>query len=618
MSTLRTANAALAASLALCASLLALLGTSAPAFAASSTPSGFGFQYEGEGNGEGGYNGLSLGAPGQADMQAGSHPREVALTFALNVKKGLKEEVIDSAGGELRDLILSFPAGLILNTNPLVRCTRRQLDEGGCPPESRVGEVTLLIATGAAPREETSSVYNLVPPGGTLAQLGFRIAGTDVLAYTSARTGALSAQEGGIDLRIFDLPPEKVIGGRLTLFGVYFVNGIYGGGGQSRAFLTLPTLCGGPVRFTARADTWQDEGAFAEAGFNSHAGASEGGGEAGIEACDQLEFQPKVVISANTKDAETAAQLTIDVRAGQEGLLLAEGLGESDIEHAAVLLPEGLALDPNRASGLTACPPTQTGIGSEAPPSCPATSEVGRVQIYTPVLPDALEGGVYVLESNPPEIDLLLSGSADGVNLKMLGEVKLDERTGRVTLLLPQAPLLPINELSLSLSGGAQGALVTPASCGVYVASSDITPWATPSVGDALETSSIEIASGPEGGACASPLPFAPSLTAGSNIDGAGSFASVSILLQRSDDQQRLSGFQVQAPAGLEPMLSSVTPCGEPAVAEMRCTSASQVGHAVLEGGPGATRWCCPSRRAPKSRSTSPVPTPARPTAWRW
>lgn len=568
-------------SLALCVFLVALLCGSSSAFASSATPSGFGFSQEGKGNGEGGFNGLSRNTPSEADMAAGSHPHELALTFALNLKKGPKEEVLDSAGGELKDLTLSFPAGLILNTNPLVRCFRRQLEENGCPGEAQIGEVTLQIATGGAPREETSALYNMVPPGAGTPELGFRVAGVDVLAYTSVRTGVLSAGEAGIDLNIFDLPPQKVVGGRITLFGFYVRAGRVG------AFLTLPSVCAGPLSFAASADTWQQEGVFAEASFRSHATAAEGGKELGIEGCDALAFEPKVVLSANTEDAETAAQLTVNVKSTQEGLLSVGFLGESAIERAAVVLPEGMALDPNRASGLTVCEPQQTGIGTEGPPTCPATSEVGTVQISTPILPDTLEGGVYALASQPPEVKLLISGSADGVNLKMLGEVVLNEETGRVTLLLPQAPLLPISDFRLSLSGGAQGALVTPARCGVYGASSDITPWATPAVADAVEAGSLEITSGPEGGACASPLPFTPTLTAGSNIDGAGSFANFSMLLSRSDDQQRLASLQFKAPAGLEAMLSSVATCGEPQVANDECTAASQVGHAVVEGGPG-------------------------------
>ena len=39
------------------------------------------------------------------------------------------------------------------------------------------------------------------------------------------------------------------------------------------------------------------------------------------------------------------------------------------------------------------------------------------------------EGNVYLLPSNPPEVKLLVAASADGVNVKLVGIVRLDETT---------------------------------------------------------------------------------------------------------------------------------------------------------------------------------------------
>jgi hypothetical protein len=540
-----------------------LLCASAPALAFASTSSGFGFQS---------FDGLSLNGSGAAEMQAGAHPHELSFTFALNTVLGAHGEVSDSAGGELRDLVLGLPAGLVLNTVAVPQCALQAL-EGGCG-EGPAGEVALEVLSGGGVVTETSPVYNMVAPGNVPGELAFRVGGVDVPAYESVRT----ASDGGIDLSILDLPPEKVVGGRIALFGV-------APGGAP--FLTLPTVCVGPVPFTVRADTWQQEGAFAEAGFLSHETHEEGGGPVGIEGCDHLGFAPTVSISADTKDADTAAGLTVDVKASPEGLLAAGGLGSSDIEGARVLLPEGLVLDPNRAEGLVSCPLAEDGVGSEGPPSCPATSQVGTVQITTPILPGTIEGGVYALPSSPPDLKLLISGYADGVYLKLTGELVLNQATGQVTLSLPQAPLLPLSDLRLALSGGAQGALVTPAACGVYTASSDVTPWVTPAVGDAFETSSIEIAAGPGGGACAASPPFTPTLSAGSSNDGAGDFTSFAMLIQRPDGQQRLSSFQFKAPPGLLGMIGSVPLCGEPQAAQGACPESSQVGHAVIGAGPG-------------------------------
>jgi hypothetical protein len=546
-----------------------LLVGSGSAFAFAPTATGFGFEK---------FDGLSLGADGALDMQAGSHSQELSFTFALNPAKGAGGEVLGSAGGDLRDLTLGLPGGLVVNADAVPSCSRRAFDEGTCAAEDQVGDVTLQTVSGGVLGEETSRVYNLAPPGTALGEFAFKVGGADVLGFMSLRTGALSPAEGGIDLDILDLPPRQIVGGRITLFGVV-------GGG---ALLTLPTVCGEPIPFALSADTWQDEAAYARASFDSHETIAGGGEPVGVGGCGGLNFAPQVSVSAETTDADTASGVTVDVQYPQEGLLAPGGLGSSDIQDASVLLPEGMTLDPDRAEGLVSCPLAQSGFGTEGPPSCPGTSQVGTVAISTPLLTSTLEGGVYALPSSPPDLDLLISGSADGVHLKLLGVVALNETTGQVTLSLPQAPLLPIGELRLSLSGGGDAALVTPRACGVYVAGSDLTPWATPSVADALATSGIQIVHGPEGGPCAFPPPFTPTLTAGTSNDGAGGFASLSFLLSRPDGQQRVSSFQFKAPPGLSAVLSSVPLCGEPQASQGACPAASQVGHAVLGAGPGA------------------------------
>ncbi len=558
-------RAALIVTLALCATAGVLLTGAGTAAGFDSTPSGFGFEQ---------FDGSSLAAGERLDMQAGSHPQEMSFTFALNTVEGPHGEAL-SAGGDLRDLELGLPAGLIVNADAVPRCTQRALDEETCAAIDQVGEVTLKTASG----EETSKVYNMAPPGTAPAELAFKVGGAaDVLAFMSLRTGALTPGEGGIDLDFIDLPPKGIVGGQLKLFGVT---------SNGAAFLTLPTTCGEPIGFAVSANTWQDEGALAEASVLSHTPASGGAEPIGVEGCDMLAFAPTISVSTETTEADTSSGVTIDVKSPPEGLLAANDYGPSDIQSLAVALPEGLTMSPNRAEGLVSCPLAQSGLGTEGPSSCPGTSQVGTVQISTPILPNTLEGGVYALPSNPPDVELLIAGSADGVNMKLRGLVALNEATGQVTLSFPQAPLLPISELRISLSGGAQAAFVTPPRCGVYTVNSDLKPWVAPAVPDTLEAGNIEIANGPGGGPCASPSPFVPTLTAGSSDDQAGGFASLSLLLSRPDGQQRLAGFKLQAPPGLLAMFGSVQLCSEPQAAQGACPAASEVGHAVLGAGPG-------------------------------
>ena len=51
-----------------------------------------------------------------------------------------------------------------------------------------------------------------------------------------------------------------------------------------------------------------------------------------------------------------------------------------------------------------------------------------------------LEGYVYLLPSSPPEIKLLIAASADGVNVKVPGVVRLDEATGKLVATFELCP----------------------------------------------------------------------------------------------------------------------------------------------------------------------------------
>ena len=236
----------------------------------------------------------------------------------------------------------------------------------------------------------------------------------------------------------------------------------------------------------------------------------------------------------------------------------------------------------------------------DGPADCPNASKVGTVQVLTPLLKEPLEGSVYVLQSSPPEVKLLVTASGEGVYGKLIGEVSLCRGEGevldgercqagsQVIARFSDTPEFPITSFKLSFDGGARAALATPAECGQYAASSDFTPWSTPEVGDAFSSSSFTIDSGPNGSACPySSLPFTPSMIAGATTDQAGGYTDFSLLINRPDDQQRISKLQFKTPLGLLGMISHVTLCQEPQAAKGECPAGSQIGHTVVGAGPG-------------------------------
>ncbi len=358
-------------------------------------------------------------------------------------------------------------------------------------------------------------------------------------------------------------------------------------------YLTSPTDCTAePLQAMFSVNSWEEPGR--EVNVPSSVGPFTG--------CSLLEFAPAVSASPDTVRADTPAGLTFEVKMGQEGLVNAGANSESDIQDTTVTLPEGVVVNPGQAAGLGACQEAQARLDEEGPPSCPLDSKVGQVAVQTPVLKNKLEGNVYVLQSNPPDLKLLVAPEdpQDGIYVKFVGDVSLNEATGRLTTTFKGTPQLPFSDLKLSFSGGAQAALATPVQCGAYTTSTDFLPWSTPFVSEVFPTSSFAVTEGPGGSACpSSPAPFAPSMIAGPTTDQAGGFTDFSLLLTRADGQQRISTLQFKTPEGLLGMISKVALCSEPQAAKGECSAASQIGHTVVEAGPGPYPLVVPQPGSP-------------------
>jgi uncharacterized repeat protein (TIGR01451 family) len=581
----------------------------------SSTPAPFGFQNT---------DGWFSNADGTIDTQAGSHPYEFTYNFDMNTARSSRGG-LNPAGGQPRNLTVNLPPGFVGNPTAVPQCTRQELEEETCSPSSQVGTVIANAKTGElVPFRVSLPVYNMVPPSGLPAQFALELFG--VFVYLDA--GVRSGGDYGITVHNNNLPQEQVMDGRVTFWGepadpshdedrfstVMTGNGfacVTGcpSGGPHVPFLTLPTSCaGGPQSYTASADAWETEG-FGEASFLSH---DSNAIPSGVTGCDQLGFAPTITVSPDTSAADTPAGLTVDVRAPQEGLVTPGNLATSDIKDTTVTLPAGFVINPGQAAGLQACQanqdalttPTEKAEGKEdtGPVQCPNASKVGEDEIETPLLAKPLKGVVYVLQSNPPELKLLVTASGEGVNLKLVGVVHLNESTGQLTTTFSETPELPFTDFKLSFSGGAQAALDTPTRCGEYTTTSDFTPWSTPTVADVFPSSGFQISSGPDGSACpSSSLPFGPSLNAGATTDQAGAFTGFSLLLRSGDGQQRIEKLQFKAPEGLSGMLSAVPLCPEPQAAQGTCSAASQIGHSTVASGPGPYPLTVPQPGDPES-----------------
>ncbi len=579
----------------------------------SSTPAGFGV------------------APGSAvtalsSTQAGAHA-DLTTMLAFNTGDQAKEDGSFVLAGDPRTTIDDLPPGFAGDVADTPTCPVADFakeaglfDPQTCPLSTQVGTSTLRLGFESSTESPTIPVYNLTPSPGEVAKLGFFAVSFGVQGEISMRPGDYGIRTtftnidetpaviGGVSLSIWGVPADPAHDRMRGLVckgsscercnTTECVAGIGNGQpstGSQVPYLTNPTECaGGPLRAKLTAASWQQSDQTVSA--DSDIGP--------ITGCGLLEFNPSIATQLDTFEADSAAGLSAEVQMPQEGLTSPQGLSSADLKDTTVTLPAGLAVNPGRASGLAACQSSEDGVGREGPALCPNASQVGEAEVTTPLLKEKLKGGVYMLQSNPPDVKLLVTAYApvDGIYVKLIGDAKLNETTAQVTTTFTETPELPFSHFRLTLYGGAQPSLVTPTTCGTYATNADFTPWTTPIGKDNPSLGEFTIAGGPGGASCpSSPLLFAPSLTAGSSSDNASGFTSFSMLLQRGDDQQRVQSLQIKTPEGLLGMVSKIPLCGEPQAAQGTCPAVSQIGHTVVTAGPGPFPLTVPQPGAPQA-----------------
>ncbi len=538
--------------------------------------------------------------------QAGSHPFQLTTSFTLNrlpVPSSEAERPNESVSpAPLKDLHFDLPAGLIGNPTPFPECTDAEFEREQCPADTAIGVETTTIdepeVFGTVTLPE--AVYNLVPTTGEPARFGFFVFVVPVYLDTSLRTGG----DYGVKVSVNNISQlASVLGSEVTFFGVpgdprhnkqrgtcvfkLFNENPCESGFVHRPppLITLPTACEGPSAWasTLTADPWTQEGSFTPPYTSSF--------EDSLDGCNRLSFTPELNVTPDGHAGSTPTGLTVGVRVPQEEGLSGTGTSQSALRDTTVTLPAGVAINPAGADGLMACSQSEIALESPGSPTCPDASKIGTVQITTPLLPDPLEGAVYLAEQDANPFGSLVAmyivaeDPTAGIVIKLAGDVALDELTGQVVATFKNTPELPFEDLKLHFFGGARAPLTTPAQCGTYTTTASFAPWsgnppATPS-------SSFEINSGPNGGPCQSPLPFAPTLTTGTTSIQAGGFSPFAMTMSREDGEQGLQSIQLKMPLGLSGTLSTVKLCGEQQADEGTCGPESQIGETIVSVGLG-------------------------------
>jgi Domain of unknown function DUF11 len=553
---------------------------------------------------------------GQLTTQAGAHPFAFSTMLAVNIGKVNGEEECQPPTTELqdgcaelsapsKDIEVQLPPGMVGNPLAVPRCSQARFQESGgsdlCPASTQVGDLYVAFY-GSATAEQYAPVYNVEPPPGQPAELGFTIAGQ---AHIPMFFHVRSEGDYGLTTDLHEISTfDAVRFAALTIWGVPAAEahnpmreskidncepkkGVSGCGSEdvpAKPFLTMPSSCsGGALDLPLTSDSWVAPGAFVLGSPEVSLPAMTG--------CESLSFSPDLSVGTSTVQQGAPAGYTVNLKVPQkEG---AEELAAPDVRDVEVAMPEGTAISPSAANGLVACSNAEFGLKSGVGAKCPNASNVGTVKISTPLLAQPLTGEVFV---GQPEcapcsaadaeagrmVPLFIQAQGSGVLIKLAGHTKINNATGRLTTVFTENPQLPFEELELTLENGPRAPLTNPTVCGPAVAVAKLTPWSS------LTASTTSAANPPSMEGCAAPK-FTPGIVAGMTSSArGGSFSPMVVTLTRADGQQDLGAVTLHLPPGLAGILAKVPLCAEAQANAGTCAAASQIGEVSASVGAGS------------------------------
>jgi hypothetical protein len=602
------------------------VSTSEPATVPSSlngmSPSIFGIQD---------FNATAYGPNGEQVVQAGDHP------YAFTTRFNLTSKVDDGAGKyeessayspieEVKEVRVDLPLGLIGDPLAAPQCKETDLTKGAgetaCPLASRVGTIDSELSSSvysslgeAVPNNGISAVYNMVPEKGYPAVFGFNVLRVGFLLYANVvhtRSGYdLQVKVPGV---VRTTEPE---GASLTFYGDPGQRN--GGSTPPAAFFTNPVNCAaGPLTARIEANSWLHPSNWVVKETTAYPQ---------ITGCNMLQFEPEIEVKPETTQADSPSGYEVDLKVPQTENMF-PNLATPELKNATVTLPEGVSVSPSAADGLVGCeetgpegieiPPGEQqgnqlqpgeeigpdGLPRLAPGHCPAASQIGTVEVTTPVLASPLEGHLFLAQpkcggegqpacteasaTNGELFGIYLEAEGSGVIVKLKGKVEANPQTGRLTTTFAEDPQLPFSELKLKLTGGPRAPLANPQTCAAATTTSVLEPWSAPESGPAATPFSSFAVSG-----CASPRPFNPAFSAGTLTPLAGVFSPFTLTFSRHDGEQDLSGLTVNMPEGLIGKLAGLAQCGEAEVKAEEantggCPATAKVGTVTAAAGAGS------------------------------
>lgn len=561
---------------------------------------------------------------GEPHTTAGGHPYRGFSTFGFNVKRTVIGTIVPN--GNVKDTIIDAPRGFQGNAlaTPELCQSVEEVILALCPPGSAVGGIDVFVNLEPDEKNvypdglpESSEfldvpIYSLEPEFGQPAQFGF--APNSSAPYTfvpelradegyaiSFRTAPVLTNPAlyGATVDLCDFGAQLVLKGKIKFGRCYEANEP---GAYPIPLITNPSRCTGPPPVSnLRITSWQKPQDVKTYDFTG----------APITGCDQVKFEPKSTLEPTSQRADSPTGLDVEITMPTDGLLSPTGIAQANLNNAIVTFPEGMTINPAAADGLDSCTLAQVQLKTNAEAKCPDSSQIGTIEIDTPIIRKTLTGHIYLAKQNDNPFNaaigiyLVFSSARDGVTVKVAGKLEPDPETGQLVSSFTENVEAPFSRLEMHFASGPRAPLINPPKCGTYAIRSEFSPWsavnpANPTPDEIVtQDSTYQVTSGPNGGPCP-PGDLAPKLKAGLTDPTAGAKSPLVLSLSRDDGTQRFTGLTVTNPPGLTAYLKGIATCPESALANISpaegagateisnpsCPANSQVG--TVEAGSGA------------------------------
>ncbi len=502
-----------------------------------------------------------------------------ASTYATGANPDLT--LIVDAGSKdqaLSEFNISLPAGLVADTDAVPQCTQSAAAAGTCSSASQVGTVVTKLGTGTETYDLTGEIHNIVPDASEPARLQaiipvvvgpYDLGKLSIPVPTSLRGG-----DYGVDTTTTIPTRYEGIAVRISQMQM-LINGVVGGNN----FMKNPSKCG--------ANTISAEM------ISASAASVIGTQPYTVTGCPQNFVTPPTITVGSSEDETampTGLTLTID-----------SSSSNPTIGSVVTTMPDGMSLNPAVGNTVAACPTATIDAGASG---CPAASDVGDVELVTPLLPGTKTGKIYLetpgttaatryklaIVIDLPGTKMIVRGvtTVDGASDLTDGMGSTDTGTGRVVATFPSLPDLSFTQMKITFDSGPNALLTNAETCGAQTVEGQFAPQS----GGVTTADTDSYATSYDGNGAPCPAPaseaFAPSFSAAVSTTQAAGNPDLTINMGRADKTQQLRKFDLHLPPGLVANTVDTPRCSQANAAIANCAAASRVGDVTTTIGTGS------------------------------